>query len=85
MPTAYHTARRARLAASAPVHKTPTWAVLACRDENGNGELDRKLIGIPGENDGFSREARGRCGPSGVDDAAIEVGEDATVAPVRLR
>jgi len=61
-----------------------TWAVLAYQDENGNGELDRNLIGIPKENYGFSRDARGRFGPPGFDDAAIEVKDEMTVAAVRL-
>jgi len=56
------------------------WAVLAYQDENANGELDRNLVGIPRENYGFSRAARGRFGPPTFDDAAIEVGEGAVVA-----
>jgi uncharacterized protein (DUF2141 family) len=62
-----------------------TWAVLAYQDENSNDELDRNLIGIPKENYGFSRDARGKFGPPGFDDAAIEVGGDKTFAPVKLR
>jgi uncharacterized protein (DUF2141 family) len=65
-----------------------TWAVLAYQDENGNGELDRNLLGIPSENYGFSRDARGRFGPPGFEDAAIEVRDAAGVATVttlRLR
>ena len=67
-----------------------TWAVLAYQDENSNGELDRNLIGIPSENYGFSRDARGRFGPPGFEDAAIAVQESGaadgtTVASVRLR
>jgi len=61
-----------------------TWAVLACQDENANGELDRNLVGMPKENYGFSRDARGKFGPPGFDDAAIEVKDDLTVAAVRL-
>jgi len=62
-----------------------TWAVLAYQDENGNGELDRNLVGMPKEAYGFSRDARGRFGPPGFEDAAIEVGEAPAVASVRLR
>ncbi|NNG23731.1 DUF2141 domain-containing protein [Telluria aromaticivorans] len=62
-----------------------TWAVLAYQDENDNGELDRNFIGIPRENYGFSRNAAGRFGPPGFDDAAIEVREGTTTAPVHLR
>jgi uncharacterized protein (DUF2141 family) len=61
-----------------------TWAVLVFQDENENGQLDRNLIGIPKENYGFSRDARGRFGPPGFDDAAIEVRDEVTVASVRL-
>jgi len=61
-----------------------TWAVLAYQDENANGELDRNLIGIPSENYGFSRDARGRFGPPSFDDAAMPVRDEAVTATVRL-
>ena len=61
-----------------------TWAVLAYQDENSNGELDRNLIGIPSENYGFSRDARGRFGPPSFDDAAMPVRDEAATATVRL-
>jgi uncharacterized protein (DUF2141 family) len=63
-----------------------SWAVLAYQDENENDELDRNLIGIPRENYGFSRDARGKFGPPSFEDAAIAVREDgaATVAAVKL-
>lgn len=62
-----------------------TWAVLAYQDENENNQLDRNFIGIPKENYGFSRDAASRFGPPGFDDAAIEVRDGTTVAPIRLR
>jgi len=61
-----------------------TWAVLAYQDENGNGELDRNLLGIPKENYGFSRDAASKFGPPGFDDAAIEVGDEPAVAKIKL-
>lgn len=61
-----------------------TWAVLAYQDENANGQLDRNLIGIPSENYGFSRDARGRFGPPSFDDAAIPVQDETVSATVRL-
>ncbi|VXB17293.1 DUF2141 domain-containing protein [Massilia sp. 9I] len=61
-----------------------TWAVLAYQDENENSILDRNFIGIPKENYGFSRDAVGRFGPPDFEDAAIEVREGTTVAPIRL-
>ncbi|KQQ87906.1 DUF2141 domain-containing protein [Massilia sp. Leaf139] len=62
-----------------------TWAVLAYQDENGNGELDRNLIGIPKEPYGFSRDARSKFGPPSFEDAAFEVGDAPAAATVRLR
>jgi len=61
------------------------WAVLAYQDENENNELDRNFIGIPKESYGFSRDARGKFGPPGFEDAAIEVKDGTTVAPVKLK
>lgn len=61
-----------------------TWAVLAYQDENGNNILDRNFLGIPTENYGFSRNAVGRFGPPSFEDAAIEVRDGTTVAPIRL-
>lgn len=61
-----------------------TWAVLAYQDENANGALDRNLIGIPSENYGFSRDARGRFGPPSFDDAAMPIRAEAAAATVRL-
>lgn len=62
-----------------------TWAVLAYQDENQNDKLDRNLIGIPSENYGFSRDARGRFGPPDYEAAAIEVGDELTIAKIKLR
>jgi len=62
-----------------------SWAVLAYQDENENNELDRSFIGIPKENYGFSRDARGKFGPPSFEDAAIEVKDGTTVAPVKLK
>ena len=61
-----------------------TWAVLVYQDENGNGKLDRNFMGIPSENYGFSRDAAGKFGPPGFEDAAIEVGDEVTKAAVKL-
>ena len=62
-----------------------SWAVLAYQDANANGELDRNFIGIPSENYGFSRDARGRFGPPGFDDAAVAVAEPSTTTAIMLR
>jgi uncharacterized protein (DUF2141 family) len=60
-----------------------TWAVLAYQDENSNDELDR-LMGIPREDYGFSRDARGHFGPPGFDDAAVPVKDPATTVTFKL-
>jgi uncharacterized protein (DUF2141 family) len=39
------------------------YAAQAFLDENGNGEVDRGLFGIPKEGVGFSRDARIRLSP----------------------
>lgn len=62
-----------------------TWAVLSYQDVNDNGELDRNVIGIPKENYGFSRDARGRFGPPSFEDAAFEVREENATSTVKLR
>lgn len=62
-----------------------TWAVLSYQDENDNGELDRNIVGIPKENYGFSRDARGRFGPPSFEDAAITVNGETASAAVKLR
>lgn len=61
-----------------------TFAVLAYEDANDNGQLDR-VLGIPNENWGMSRDARANFGPPTFEDASIEVKEEPTVVSVRLR
>lgn len=62
-----------------------TWAVLAYQDDNSNDKLDRNLLGIPSENYGFSRAARGKFGPPGFADAALDIRDDKVVVPVTLK
>lgn len=52
------------------------YAVTMYHDENGNGQLDKNMMGIPRERVGFSRDARGRMGPPSFADAAIDVQQD---------
>jgi uncharacterized protein (DUF2141 family) len=56
-----------------------TYAVQAFHDENGNGVLDRTLLGIPKEGMGFSRNAPMRFGPPAFDDAAVNVDGDTDI------
>jgi uncharacterized protein (DUF2141 family) len=57
-----------------------TYAAQAFQDENGNGKVDRSLLGIPTEGIGFSRDARMRFGPPNFDDAAFTLTDDAKLA-----
>ena len=56
------------------------YAVVAFHDENGNGELDRNVLGIPTEGHAFSNDATGRMGPPAFADAAVTVGSDPATA-----
>jgi len=47
------------------------YAAQAFHDENGNGEVDRALFGIPKEGVGFSRDARIGLGPPKWKDAVF--------------
>jgi uncharacterized protein (DUF2141 family) len=49
------------------------FAVSVFHDKNGNRQLDTGLFGIPTEDYGFSRDARGTFGPPSFDDARIEL------------
>lgn len=61
-----------------------SYALSLFHDENGNGKLDSNIAGIPTERYGFSRDARGRMGPPGFADAAVELRSDLTIT-VNLR
>ncbi|MXY53085.1 MAG: DUF2141 domain-containing protein [Gammaproteobacteria bacterium] len=60
------------------------YAVTAYHDENGNGELDANMLGIPTEGYGFANDAFGRMGPPSFGAAAVEVGEDGGTADISL-
>jgi uncharacterized protein (DUF2141 family) len=60
-----------------------TWAVLAYEDANDNGELDR-MLGIPKEDWGMSRDAKARFGPPSFEDAAIEVKDEPVAISIKL-
>ena len=56
------------------------YAAQAYQDENGNGRIDRTLLGIPTEGIGFSRDAPMRFGPPRFEDAAFMLDGDAAVS-----
>ncbi len=61
------------------------YAVSAYHDENGNGELDTNLVGMPTEGYGFSNDAAGSFGPPAFDAAAVTVTAGKAAASVTLR
>ena len=56
----------------------------AFHDENGNGELDTNLVGIPSEGYGFANDPVIRFGPPDFEAAAVTVGEGSEVAVLTL-
>jgi uncharacterized protein (DUF2141 family) len=50
------------------------YAVIVLHDENGNGGLDRNLLGVPVEAYGFSNGAEGFLGPPSFAAAAVTLG-----------
>jgi uncharacterized protein (DUF2141 family) len=61
------------------------FAVQAFHDENGNGETDRGLFGIPKEGVGFSRNARIRMSPPKWADAVFQHQARAEVIRFNMR
>ena len=60
--------------------KAGIYAVAVYHDENGNGELDKNMLGIPTEGYGFSNNARGFMGPPTFADAAVTLkGQDQAI------
>lgn len=62
-----------------------TYAVSAYQDIDGNGKLNRNLVGLPTEPYGFSRGARGFGGPPSFDDAKFELGAGGAAIDVKLK
>lgn len=60
------------------------YAVAAFHDENGNGILDRNVVGIPLERYGFSNDARGTLGQPTFDETAVPLDRDTTIT-LKLR
>jgi uncharacterized protein (DUF2141 family)/uncharacterized membrane protein len=49
------------------------YALSLYQDENGNGSLDRKMLGIPAEPYGFGNDAKGSFGPPTFDAASVDL------------
>lgn len=61
-----------------------TYAIALLHDENSNGRVDRVLM-VPREGYGFSRDAPVRMGPPSFDQAAFAVGTSAVRQTIRMR
>jgi len=61
------------------------FAVAVYQDENGNGKLDKNLVGVPTEPYGFSRDAMGRMGPPRFADAKLKVDGTSQTIVIHLR
>ena len=62
-----------------------TYAAQAFHDENGNGRLDRSILGLPKEAMGFSNDAPLHMGPPRFDAAAFDVSGAVTRVAFSLR
>ncbi|MGZ5799420.1 MAG: DUF2141 domain-containing protein [Burkholderiaceae bacterium] len=61
------------------------YAATVFQDLNGNGVLDRNLVGVPLEPVGFSNDAQGNMGPPSFDTAAVHVGTENQSIVINLR
>ncbi|WP_114861345.1 DUF2141 domain-containing protein [Azospirillum brasilense] len=61
------------------------YALRAYHDENGNGQLDRNLLGVPREGFGFGNDAPVLLAPPSFRDAAVTVGDDDVATALTLR
>jgi uncharacterized protein (DUF2141 family) len=62
-----------------------TYAAQGFLDENGNGKVDRTLLGVPEEGVAFSRDPSYLLSPPDFKDAAFAVGPGGARITVRLR
>ncbi|MYM67210.1 DUF2141 domain-containing protein [Pseudoduganella sp. FT55W] len=61
------------------------YALAVYHDANGNGKLDRNLVGMPIEDYAFSNNAMGKRGAPGFDDARIALPAGGATVSVNLR
>lgn len=60
------------------------YAIALLHDENGNGRIDKMLM-VPREGFGFSRDAKVAFGPPKFADAAFVIGSDDSRQAIRMR
>ena len=61
------------------------YAFKVYHDENGNDELDTRIMGIPAERYGFSNNARGAFGPPSWEDSKFTVSDGEHSIFIKLR
>jgi uncharacterized protein (DUF2141 family) len=61
------------------------YAMVVYHDANGNGKLDKNMMGIPTEDYGFSNNASGKFGPPSFDAAKFSVAAVGSVAKISLK
>ncbi len=52
------------------------YAIAAFHDENGNGELDTNMLGMPTEGFGISNDPDATFGPPGFEESAFDLGSE---------
>lgn len=62
-----------------------TYAISVYHDENGNGQLDKKIFGIPKEAYGFSNNARKKFSPPEFKDAMFLLSSEKQFLQIDLR
>lgn len=60
------------------------YAVAAYHDENGNGDLDTNLVGMPSEGTGFANDPPSSFGLPDFESAALTLGNDPAAAVMTL-
>lgn len=61
------------------------YAVSVFQDQNGNGELDVNLVGMPVEPYGFSNDAAGNFGPPSFQQSLVHLSEAGQIVHINLR
>lgn len=76
---AWRTARKGGFSVTFTGLEPGRYAVNGFHDDNGNGDLDTNLLGIPTEGYGFGNGATGLFGPASFDASSIALKDAATI------
>ena len=76
--------REGEIAFTLDALKQGQYAIRVFHDQNGNGELDSNLLGMPREPWGFSNDATGAFGPPRWSDARFSLEGDGARQTIRL-